>query len=356
MKVTVIGPTYPEAFAENIGNVLARAGAVVTHVDSRSRLTTVLARDGNVPRGVRAVERLVVQEARLRRRLLSGPLASRIAHADPDLVISTDGALRYEDLTAGRRVVAGSTPWVLWYPDHLGNLGAQDALAAGYDRLYFKDAMLVERLRQMTSLPASLLREACDPFRHHPVTPTRAEYQRYTCDLSLAGNMYPYRAEVLAQLPRSIDVRLFGNRARNTSMPADWFTEEYVTDRAKSLAFGCATAVLNTMHYAEIESVNARLFEATGCGALVLSEWRPGIDELFVDGEELLTFRTAQDMVSAWRTIEEMLPEERDSVRVAAVRRAHAKHTYVDRLSRMFEDLGLPQLSWVRHPPELICC
>lgn len=356
MNVAVIGPTYPESFAENIGNVLVRAGASVTLVDSRSSLTTVLARNGSVPRGVRALERVAIQEPRLRHMMLGRPLASRVREAAPDLVISTDGSLRRDDLLAARRASPGAPPWALWFPDALSNLGAQDALAAGYDRLYFKDALLVKRLRAMTRLPVAFLPEACDPFRHRPVVPTHAERDRFGCDMALAGNMYAYRVEILKRLPQTLDIRLYGNPARNASVPHDWFTRQYVVDRDKSLAFGCATAVLNTMHFAEIESVNARLFEATGCGALVLTEWRPGLEELFEDGTEVLTFRSVDELMSVWGSVASMTDIERDDLRRGAVRRAHRSHAYVDRLATMFEDLGFPQLAWVRHPQEAGCC
>lgn len=356
MRVVVVGPTYPEAFAENISAALARAGASVTHVDSRSLVATVLARDGVVPRAVGAFERIALEQARLRRQLLGRPFADRVAAGMPDLVISTDGTLRRGDLVEARSRLGRGVPWVLWYPDHMANLGAQDALAAGYDRLYFKDALLVRRLAAMTGLPVRFLPEACDPFRHRPVDPTGDEASRYAADLALAGNMYAYRAEILKLLPAALDLRLYGKRARNATVRDAWFTGEFVADRAKSLAFGCAVAVLNTMHYAEIESVNARLFEATGCGALVLSDWRPGIDKLFVDGDEILTFRTVDELLSRWRSIEEMSEQERQTMRARAVARAHADHAYPDRLAVVFDDLGFSQLDWVRHPDGATCC
>ena len=43
--------------------------------------------------------------------------------------------------------------------------------------------------------------------------------------------------------------------------------------------------------------MNGRLFQATGCGAAVLTEFRPAVPELFAVGDEVLAFRDFDELV-----------------------------------------------------------
>ena len=62
-------------------------------------------------------------------------------------------------------------------------------------------------------------------------------------------------------------------------------TGRYLAREEKARVFRSAAGVLNTMHLAEVNGVNARLFEAAGCGAAVLTEFRSTVPELF-DGRK----------------------------------------------------------------------
>jgi spore maturation protein CgeB len=57
-------------------------------------------------------------------------------------------------------------------------------------------------------------------------------------------------------------------------------------------------AVLNNLHPGEVEGVNARLFEAAGAGAAILTEYRPALPGLFAVGEEVLAFGDFDELVS----------------------------------------------------------
>ena len=67
-------------------------------------------------------------------------------------------------------------------------------------------------------------------------------------------------------------------------------TGRYLACDEKARIFRSAAGVLNTMHPAEVAGVNARLFEAAGRGAAVLTEFRQTVPDLFDIGSEILTF------------------------------------------------------------------
>jgi spore maturation protein CgeB len=84
---------------------------------------------------------------------------------------------------------------------------------------------------------------------------------------------------------------------------------------------------------------NMRLYEATGVGALVLTEERLNLDELFVPGNEVVTYTTEDELVER---IDYYLQhdDERRSIAEAGQRRTLSEHTHRHRLERVLELLG----------------
>ena len=103
--------------------------------------------------------------------------------------------------------------------------------------------------------------------------------------------------------------------------------------------FRSAAGVLNTMHPAEVSGVNVRLFEAAGCGAAVLTEFRSTVPELFDVGAEVLAFSDFDELVNQ---ATRLLSEAGLTARLgdAAARRAHQDHSYDARVATILEKLA----------------
>jgi len=93
------------------------------------------------------------------------------------------------------------------------------------------------------------------------------------------------------------------------------------------------------MHLAEVAGVNARLFEAAGCGAAVLTDFRPTVLDLFTVGEEVLVFHDFDNLVDQ---ATRLLGETGLTGRLgdAAARRAHRDHTYDLRVAEILEKVA----------------
>jgi spore maturation protein CgeB len=161
--------------------------------------------------------------------------------------------------------------------------------------------------------------------------------------LVIAGNMYPSRVRLLDRLiAKGIPLRLYG-----AGFPA-WLGEaparaahtgRCVFGEDKARVFRSAAGVLNTMHPAEVAGVNSRLFEAAGCGAAVLTEFRPTVPELFAVGDEVLAFHDFDELVNQ---ATRLLTETGLTARLgdAAARRAHRDHTYDLRVAAILEKVS----------------
>jgi spore maturation protein CgeB len=328
----VSGQFYPDSFARNIAVTACRMGHQVAAVEE-----TPVHRHLNVLwTGFWALFPKVFPEYERRRRRKLLRVAEEFA---PDMILLTYGTLppsvvRQLRSASGARIA-------LWYPDHLVNLGRQYALASDLDAWFLKDPYMVRILRNKLGLNAFYLPEACNSLWHRRVELSVEDQRKYGCDLVTASNMYYYRAKSL-EIFLNYDMKIWGKSYPSwlSSPLRATYQDEYVAEEEKARAFNAAKIVLNTMHYGEIEGVNCRLFEAAGCGAFQIADWKPALPDLFEPEKEIVTFRTQQELkekVDYYLTH----PEERREIAERAYVRAHREHTYEMRLQEMFEILGL---------------
>ena len=78
-------------------------------------------------------------------------------------------------------------------------------------------------------------------------------------------------------------------------------------------------------------SPSVRLFEAAACGAPLLSDRWPGLDELFEPGREILLPRTTEDVIEALQ----MHPDDRAAIGQAARRKVLESHTKEKRAEQL---------------------
>ena len=325
MRIGIIGEAGQDRFASNIGDALCRVGHAVTQLGpalplARGRTSPMLLARQAVPRLAERPQRRIVRSA----------LA-----ACCDVVINIDARLMPSVVADLKRA---GVPVAFWYPDHVGNLGRQLMLLAPYDALFFKEPHVVERLRANLGLPAYYLPQACNPRWHRPQGPAGTEPY-----LVIAGNMYPSRVRLLERLiSKGIPLKLYGSsfpRWIGQTPLREAHTGRVVFCEEKARAFRSAVGVLNTMYPAEIDGVNSRLFEAAGCGAAVLTEFRPTVPELFDIGSEVLTFRDFDELVDqATRLLDETGLTGR--LGDAAARRAHRDHSYDLRVAAILEKVS----------------
>jgi spore maturation protein CgeB len=327
MRVGVVGSVAPDYFADNVGDALQRMGHVVTYLG---------------PAGLHYQQRLTARFAMFACQALPR-LDERVQHriartaldAGCEVVINVDAGLMPDVVARLRR--AGMRV-VFWFPDHLASLGRQMMLLASYNALFFKEPHVVERLSANLDLPVYYLPEACNPRWHRPLVPAGTEPF-----LVIAGNMYPSRVRLLERLiAKGIPLRLYGGgfpRWLGGTPVRSAHTGQYVSREGKARVFRSAAGVLNTLHPAEIAGVNARLFEAAGCGAAVLTEFRPAVPELFAVGAEVLAFHDFDELVDQ---ATELLSETGLAARLgdAAARRAHRDHTYDLRIATILEKVS----------------
>ncbi len=83
---------------------------------------------------------------------------------------------------------------------------------------------------------------------------------------------------------------------------------------------------------------NMRLFEATGCGALLLTDYRHNLNDLFEIGREVVAYRSPEE-AAALISYYQRYPEEAESIAKAGQERTLRDHTYTRRMQQTAEIL-----------------
>lgn len=79
-------------------------------------------------------------------------------------------------------------------------------------------------------------------------------------------------------------------------------------------------------------SPSVRLFEAAACAVPVISDCWPGIETIFIPGEEILLASSGEDVL---RLLRDLPDDERRSIGEAAQRKALTRHTAARRAEEL---------------------
>ena len=85
-----------------------------------------------------------------------------------------------------------------------------------------------------------------------------------------------------------------------------------------------------------VSASNMRLFETTGVGACLMTDWKQNLSELFAPDEEVLTYRTAEECAEKVQYILEHETERRQ-IAEAGQRRTLREHNFENRAARIDE-------------------
>lgn len=331
MKIFVIGKFYVEGFAEHVAETLEVMGHSVLRHEVGPKVEiqpTQLRRQWS--RVIHIVHNLS-QDVEYFRSRAERSLFEAVEREPIDIIIVCHDFLRPREVSRIREV--SKAPVSLWFPDAISQFRKAYFLNAGYDALFFKDPYIVHVLKRVLPQPIYYLPECCNPIHHRTAEMSSKDIAKYGCQIATAGNLYSYRAAFFAELG-DYDVKIWGlppARWLDKSRIGKMIQNEFVANIEKSKAFKAASIVVNNLNPAEIWGINVRAFEIAAAGGFQLIDWRPGLSQLFDDGQEIVSFKTMGDLKAKinWYLQHE---DERVEISKRGMARAHNEHTYAKRL------------------------
>ncbi len=340
MKILVVGPQFPDSFARNIVVTLEQMGHQVTGAEGvRTRHHGNRLANGfwnYLPKAFPGFEKRFFHQ-----------VVRTAAAIRPDMVLVTCAGVPPEVVSGLKSASGGKV--VCWYTDPVTNLYRYYLLASDFDYVFLKEPFLVRTACDKLGLNAFYLPECCNPVWHRPIGLNAGDRKKFGCDLAAQGSLHYYRARMLEAFA-DYDLKIWGHNCPtwlDSPVQEALLQPLYRGEGRKARAFGPAKIVINTLQCAEIEGVNCTLFEAAGCGAFQIADWKPALPELFEPEREIVTFRTRRELKEK---VDYYLarPQERREIAARACARAHRDHTYEKRLEKMFELMGVAGKGFTR--------
>jgi spore maturation protein CgeB len=82
-----------------------------------------------------------------------------------------------------------------------------------------------------------------------------------------------------------------------------------------------------------------RLFEATGMGTMLITDWKVNLHKMFEPGKEVITYRTAEECADLIHYYLEH-DTERETIARAGQERTLREHTYYQRMRELDNFVG----------------
>jgi spore maturation protein CgeB len=197
----------------------------------------------------------------------------------------------------------------------------------------------VERFRA-AGLRAEPFRLAFDPSVLASLKESLRPTPAPTVDVSFVGSLsahHPGRQAWLEQLCREVPIQVWGQGV--DSLPGDSPIRKVYCGPAWGIQMYrvLARSRISVNHHIELSGSyanNMRLYETTGVGTLLVTDWKQNLDEMFEPAAEVVAYRTPQECVEKIRHLLEH-EEERARIAKAGQARTLRDHTYRSRMAEL---------------------
>ncbi len=172
------------------------------------------------------------------------------------------------------------------------------------------------------------LPEGANPQVHKPYD------LKKTIDVSFVGQCYGNRQAVITELQkRGITVETYGSGWPSGPLATEKMVKMYSKSKI-NLGFGGVSGHKDTF------CLKGRDFEIPMSGGLYLTEAHPELDNVFLQGEEILTYSDIYDLYSKI-TYYLAHPAEAESIREKGHERSLREHTWEMRFEKIFRLIGI---------------
>jgi spore maturation protein CgeB len=273
---------------------------------------------------------------RLTAKDLKGRLEHAVQHADPDVVLITDGEVLREGAVEALR--GGSRArWVHWFP-RPGHDGTHIAHAVrASDLVFTAGTAIAEHWSEKSGHVVRTLDPACDPSVHRPL---RAR-EPFKANVVFAGRASSYREAILGQLVE-FGLAIWGPGWKKTGL-REFCRGEQLSAENFVRAYAGATVAINIHREPEGPlpdgAVSARLFEVAAIGVPQAVDARRELSRHYTPQEEVLTFTGMEELRDK---IRHALSDAtmRDRMAFAARQTTLKRHTYMHRMKELLDAIG----------------
>ncbi len=160
--------------------------------------------------------------------------------------------------------------------------------------------------------------------------------KQYAHHLVFVGAYFPEREAMLSAI-RDFKPVIYGSSAWATSSFASSYRGMLTPEQFMSV-YAMSDISININTDPPVPGVNLKTFEIPACGGFQISDYRSGLEDLFVIGKEIAVYRDAKEL----RTMVEYYeshPEERRAIAQAGRARVLKSHTMLQRMKTICDTL-----------------
>lgn len=209
-----------------------------------------------------------------------------------------------------------------------------DEYLAEYNLILTSFPHFVERFRS-NGIASEYFRLAFEPSVLDRIG---SQKKKYTCTfVGGISETHKKGSQLLEHIARNVDADFFGygknTLRKSSSIRKRHHGEVWGLEMYRTLARSHIT-INRHIDVAENYANNMRLFEATGCGAMLLTDAKDNLGELFEVGTEVVTYSSPQEAVELIQYYTAH-PAERDAIAKAGQARTLREHTYMLRMKEL---------------------
>ena len=208
-----------------------------------------------------------------------------------------------------------------------------------YDLIVSSLPNLVKHFRRM-GVPAEPHRLAFEPRILH-----RLRDEEPKTPITFVGSItlhHDGRVRLLEYLSRHLDIKVYGKGVdylpKDSLIRQRYQGEAWAIDMYRILVNSKITVNYH-IGMAKSYANNMRLFEATGVGTLLVTDWKKNLHEMFEPGKEVVSYRTPEECAEM---IQYYLDHdsEREAIACAGQQRTLREHTYYQRMQQLVGIIG----------------
>ncbi len=337
LRVVVVGPVYggSEPIAGYVRTAFHRLEHSVVYVDNtgfRPHLKQIEA-EPNPERRTVLLNRLIA-EATTKAVIASRHHRAQLVFALAQAPISLDGVRALRE--------AGAVT-AFWFVENYRAFPYWRSVSAEYDFFFtIQKGEFFTELEQAKARNFAYIPVGCDPMVHKPIAMDEELRLEFGAEVSLAGAPYPNRIRLLKEIDVGV-VHVWGEGWPTEGLPrihvkkrgSRFNAEEMVRIYSgTNISLNLHSCLEGAMFDSSPDFLNPRLFECAAVGGFQLVDYRNDLHRVYTPQEEIVTFRSPDELVD---NIRYYLSHEDERRRIAsrARERAVRDHTYECRISEI---------------------
>jgi len=261
-------------------------------------------------------------------------LAAQIKHHNPDVLLNQDMAgisPRFlKEIKTQKRLLIGQHAATRL--SDAEDFGCYDLVISSFPPTieYFRQKGITAELNRMGFEPRVL---------------SHLKDEERTLEVTFIGSFYEVHSSRVALLEaicaRIPQVRIWGpgvdHLSRSSPIRGHYMGQMWGLEMLQTLRRSQIT--LN--HHGDVAPYanNMRLFEATGVGTLLITDWKSNLQEMFEPDKEVAAYRTIKECVEMVKYYLEN-HGERQAIALAGQQRTLREHTYYQRMEELVEIVG----------------